>query len=629
MVDAGDDDAVGAAAVVQRELQQLVGLLDGLAVLDLHSPEIGFQEGVKIHLLFHVGLQLDGGQSGLLLGLLHGVQLRQRLFRVHTGEQVLTLGHLRLGGQGAPDIGLLPSVILGGSADLHEDLVAALRHHGGQQSSADADGLQQVIEDGGQTGALGLVLAQHPGRGLVDILVGAVNDLEHLVQTVLELQFLHLGLVPVAETADRGLQIVVLRRVLTVGRQLAAEVLLHHAGGAADQIAQLVGKVGVDGGDQQLVGEVAVGAEGEGAQQEEPQGIHAEHLGQGIGVDNIALGLGHFAAVDHQPAVAVHMLGQGQTHAHQHGGPDDGVEPDDLLAHDVIVGGPIAVEIMVAVVIQTQGGGVVEQGVHPHVHHVAGVEVHGNAPVEAGTGNAQILQTGLDEVVDHLIDAGTGLQEIGVLQQMLHLVGVLAQTEEIGLLLGVVDFTAAVGALAVHQLAFRPEGLARGAVLALIGALVNVTVFIHLLEDLLHGLAVIVVGGADEPVVGDVHQLPQITDAARAVHDAVHEGLGGHAGFLGFGLDLLAVLVGAGQEHHVVALQTLIAGDGVGGHGAVAVADVELVRGVVNRCGDIELFLFHGDISPFPPPRMEGRLKILVFLLFPGIYKQKTPLALC
>ena len=323
------------------------------------------------------------------------------------------------------------------------------------------------------------------------------------------------------------------------------------------------------------------------------------------------------------------MLGQGQAHAHQHGGPDDGVEPDDLLAHDVIVGGPIAVEIMVAVVIQTQGGGVVEQGVHPHVHHVAGVEVHGNAPAEAGTGNAQILQTGLDEVVDHLIDAGTGLQEIGVLQQMLHLVGVLAQTEEIGLLLGIVNLTAAVGALAVHQLAFRPEGLARGAVLALIGALVNVTVFIHLLEDLLHGLAVIVVGGADEPVVGDVHQLPQITDAARAVHDAIHEGLGGHAGFLGLGLDLLAVLVGAGQEHHVVALQTLIAGDGVGGHGAVAVADVELVRGVVNRCGDIELFLFHGDISPFPPPRMEGRLKILVFLLFPGIYKQKTPLALC
>ena len=409
MVDAGDDDAVSAAAVIQRELQQLVGLLHRFAVLDLHGPEIGLQEGVKVHLLLHIGLQLDGGQGGLLLGLLHGVQLRQRLLGVHAGEQVLALGHLHLGGQSAPGVGLLPGVILGGSADLHKDLVAALRHHGGQQGGADADGLQQVIEDGGQTGALALVLAQHPGRGLVDILVSAVDDLEHLVQTVLELQLLHLGLVAVAETADGLFQVAVLGSVLTVGGQLAAEVLLHHAGGAADQIAQLVGQVGVDGGDQQLVGEVTVGAEGEGTQQEEAQGVHAEHLGQGVGVHHVALGLGHLAAVDHQPAVAVHMLGQGQTHAHQHGGPNDGVEADDLLAHDVIIGGPIAVEIVILVVIQAQSGGVVEQGVHPDVHHMAGVKVHGDAPAEAGTADAQILQTGLDEVIHHLVDAGAGL----------------------------------------------------------------------------------------------------------------------------------------------------------------------------------------------------------------------------
>ena len=302
------------------------------------------------------------------------------------------------------------------------------------------------------------------------------------------------------------------------------------------------------------------------------------------------------------------------------------MEPDDLLAHDVVVGGPVLVEIVILVVIQAHGGAVVEQGVHPDVHHMAGVEVHGDAPAKAGTADAQILQTRLDEIVDHLIDAGAGLQEVGVLQQVLHLIGVLAQTEEVGLLFGVVNLTAAVGALAVYQLALRPEALAGGAVLALIGALVDVAVFVHLLEDLLHGLAVVVVGGADEAVVGDVHELPQITDAPRAVHDAIHEGMGGHAGLLGLGLDLLAVLVGAGQEHDVVALQALIAGDGVGGHGAVAVADVQLVRGVINGCGDIKLFLFHGDISPFPPPRMEGRLKILFFLLFPGIYKLKTPL---
>ena len=303
------------------------------------------------------------------------------------------------------------------------------------------------------------------------------------------------------------------------------------------------------------------------------------------------------------------MLGQRHTHAHQHGGPDDAVEAHDLLAHNVVVGGPVLVKVVIAVVVQPQGGAVVEQRVHPHVHHMARVEIHGNTPAEAGAGDAQILQTGLDEVVHHLVDAGAGLQEVRVLQQVLHAVGILAQAEEIRLLLRVVYLAAAVGALAVHQLALRPEALAGGAVLALIGALVDVALLVHGLEDLLYGGAVIVVGGADKAVVGDVHQLPQVEDAPLALHDVIHELLGGHTGFFGLRFDLLAVLVGAGEEHHVIALQALVAGDGIGGHGAVAVADVQLVRGVVDRRGDIKRLLFHAYFS-FSPFRMEERYKI-------------------
>ena len=53
-------------------------------------------------------------------------------------------------------------------------------------------------------------------------------------------------------------------------------------------------------------------------------------------------------------------------------------------------------------------------------------------------------------------------------------------------------------------------------------------------------------------------------------------------------LDLLAVLIGAGEEHDIVALEALVAGHGIGGHGAVGVADVELVGGVVDGGGDVE-----------------------------------------
>ena len=87
----------------------------------------------------------------------------------------------------------------------------------------------------------------------------------------------------------------------------------------------------------------------------------------------------------------------------------------------------------------------------------------------------------------------------------------------------------------------------------------------------------VVIRGADEAVVGDVHQLPQVLDSLGALHDVVYELLGGDAGFPGFVLDFLAVLVGAGEEHDLTAPQALVAGHGVGGHGAVGVADVQFV----------------------------------------------------
>ena len=289
--------------------------------------------------------------------------------------------------------------------------------------------------------------------------------------------------------------------------------------------------------------------------------------------------------------MAVDLLGQGHTHAHQHGGPDDGVEPDDLLADEVDVRGPELVVVVVGVVHKAQGGGVVEEGVHPDIDHMAGVEVHRHAPGEAGAGDAEVLQARVDEVVDHLMDAALGLQEVGVGQQIPDGLGVLGEAEEVGLLLGVGDLPAAVGALAVLQLALGPEALAGGAVLALVAALVDVAVVVHFLEDFLHGGHVIGVGGADKAVVGNIHQLPQVQHAALAGDDIVHKLLGGDAGLLGLVLDFLAVLVGAGEEHHVIAPHALIAGHGVGGHGAVGVADMELIGRVVNGGGDIKGFL--------------------------------------
>ena len=71
---------------------------------------------------------------------------------------------------------------------------------------------------------------------------------------------------------------------LALGGQGTAEVLFDHCGRARNAVAQIVCKVGVYGGDEQLVGEVAVRAEGVSLlsvfssckfQNQHPQTIHS------------------------------------------------------------------------------------------------------------------------------------------------------------------------------------------------------------------------------------------------------------------------------------------------------------------------------------------------------------------
>ena len=238
-----------------------------------------------------------------------------------------------------------------------------------------------------------------------------------------------------------------------------------------------------------------------------------------------------------------------------------------------------------------------------------GVEVHRDAPLDGGTADAQILQAGLEEIVDHFIFAGGGLDEIRMLLDVPDQpVLILAQLEEIGFLAGLFHGAAAVGAVAVLQLQFGEEALAGGAVPALVAALVDVALLVELAEDLLHGLHMTLVRGADEVVVIHIHQFPQILDAC---HDLVHVGLRGHALGSCLALDLLAVLVSAGEEVGVIAFQLLEAGGGVGGDAAIGVADMQVVAGVVNGRGDVVLLLvFHEAFSP------SGRFPCGLF--FPG-----------
>ena len=73
--------------------------------------------------------------------------------------------------------------------------------------------------------------------------------------------------------------------------------------------------------------------------------------------------------------MAVHALGQGQLHAHEHCRPDDGVEADDLLADDVYVCRPVFIEIVILIIEQAERGAVVKERVDPDVYDVTRIKI--------------------------------------------------------------------------------------------------------------------------------------------------------------------------------------------------------------------------------------------------------------
>ena len=76
-------------------------------------------------------------------------------------------------------------------------------------------------------------------------------------------------------------------------------------------------------------------------------------------------------------------------------------------------------------------------------------------------------------------------------------------------------------------------------------------------------------------------------------------------------LDLLAVLVGAGQEEHVVAVQPLEPRHHVGRDRGVGVADMRRAVHVIDRGGDVERSFIYPDILPVSSADADDRLALV------------------
>ena len=285
---------------------------------------------------------------------------------------------------------------------------------------------------------------------------------------------------------------------------------------------------------------------------------------------------------------------QRQAGGHQEGRPVDRMEAHDVLADDMQVGGPVGRAL--ALLRKAGGGQVVGQGVDPHIHDVLLVAGHGNAPVEGRPRDRQVAQARAHEG-HHLVAPLGRADEVGiVLVERQQPVLELRQLEEIAFLGHPFDGRAlravALAVLAQFGLVLAVIGFVADRVPARIGVLVDVSGGGHLGPDRLAGGHVPVFAGADEIVVGAAQKGRHRLELGRVPPGE----LGRADALLARALQHLdAVLVGARQEEHVVAVQPLEARQRVGRDELVGVADMRTTVRIGDRGGQVEAF-GHGAV---------------------------------
>ena len=169
-----------------------------------------------------------------------------------------------------------------------------------------------------------------------------------------------------------------------------------HGGHPRQQIAEIVGQVGVVTGGDPLGGEVPVRPEGRVPHQVVADGIDAELGGELSRGDLVEARLGHLLAADQKPSVNMDVRRWIDAGGHAHRRPPHAVEPDDLLADQVVHGRPPGLEALLVLAV-ADGGDVVDQGVVPDVEDVLLVPRNGHTPVDRGPGDGDVTKASLDE----------------------------------------------------------------------------------------------------------------------------------------------------------------------------------------------------------------------------------------
>ena len=255
---------------------------------------------------------------------------------------------------------------------------------------------------------------------------------------------------------------------------------------------------------------------------------------------------------------------------HQQRRPDHRVEPSDVLPDHVQVRGPACGE-QLRLGAEPDSCCVVEQRVDPHVDDVLRVPGNRDAPIGSGPRDGEVAEPSLDER-DHLVAAEVRQHEFGVLLVELEKrLLVLGQREEVVLLFEHLDGDPVDGAVAVDQLLLLLEVLAGHAVRPAVGAEVDLAPVVEALDEGLDPVRMPLLRRADEVVVRDLEPAPDLGPFRDHLIDPL---LGAHVSFRGRPGHVDAVLVGPGQEPHVVAAEAAVPGHEVAGDDLVRRPDM-------------------------------------------------------
>ncbi|MCG3173220.1 MAG: hypothetical protein GMKNLPBB_01398 [Myxococcota bacterium] len=278
----------------------------------------------------------------------------------------------------------------------------------------------------------------------------------------------------------------------------------------------------------------------------------------------------------------------------KHGGPVHGVGSQDILADQVVIGGPEALETAITRAVANSAD-IIDERVKPHIGHVVLIKWERNAPRQAGarTADAQIFQRIVFQETQHLVAARLGQNKARMLFDITDKPFLaLAHAEEIIGLFNVFDWQTGLRTFAVHEVLFGPETFRRGGIPARVFFRVDFPRVIQPLQNRLHHLFVPWLRGADEIIVADVEFLPGVL---KVDHEEIRVLLGRTVEFRCRLLDLLSMLVGSGQEKHVVPQRAMVARQHIGGDGCIGVADMGFVVDVINGRGDIKRLPVHDD----------------------------------